>query len=124
MEAEFKAFEFITECFGSPSGLRFPNRDVFSRDFAALNSACLLAPWCRELPMIPITIPSELMLAVFRKLTLAGMYKIFRPAVGEVLREMPLAELKSKYRKVSSIEKANKGWVEEYEVSAEQASGL
>ncbi|KAI0507168.1 hypothetical protein KFK09_013289 [Dendrobium nobile] len=52
--------------------------------------------------------------------TLAGMYKIFRPAVGEVLREMPLAELKSKYRKVSSIEKANKGWVEEYEVSAEQ----
>lgn len=39
-------------------------------------------------------------------------------------REMPLAELKSKYRKVSSIEKANKGWIEEYEVSSKQASGL
>ncbi|XP_020573250.1 protein FORGETTER 1 [Phalaenopsis equestris] len=52
--------------------------------------------------------------------TSTGMYKIYRPAIGEVLREMPLAELKSKYRKVSSIEKANKGWVEEYGVSSQQ----
>ncbi|PKA64092.1 hypothetical protein AXF42_Ash005104 [Apostasia shenzhenica] len=50
----------------------------------------------------------------------AGIYKILRPAVGESLREMPLFELKSKYRKVSSIEKANKGWQEEYEVSSKQ----
>lgn len=52
--------------------------------------------------------------------TSAGTYKIYRPAVGEVSREMPVAELKSKYRKVSSIEKANKGWAEEYEVSSKQ----
>ncbi|KAG0494616.1 hypothetical protein HPP92_005610 [Vanilla planifolia] len=50
----------------------------------------------------------------------SGMYKIFRPAVGEALREMPLSELKSKYRKISSIEKANEGWKEEYELSAQQ----
>nr|CAD1821756.1 unnamed protein product [Ananas comosus var. bracteatus] len=33
---------------------------------------------------------------------------------------MPLAELKNKYRKVSSIEKASKGWQDEYEVSSKQ----
>ncbi|XP_039113703.1 protein FORGETTER 1 [Dioscorea cayenensis subsp. rotundata] len=49
-----------------------------------------------------------------------GVFKIFRPAVGEALREMPLAELKSKYRKVSSIEKASKGWEDEYDVSSKQ----
>ncbi|XP_073000947.1 LOW QUALITY PROTEIN: protein FORGETTER 1 [Typha latifolia] len=50
----------------------------------------------------------------------AGVFKIIRPAVGEALREMPLSELKSKYRKVSSIEKASKGWQDEYEVSSKQ----
>jgi hypothetical protein len=35
-------------------------------------------------------------------------------------REMPLSELKSKYRKVSSLEKAQTGWEEEYEVSSKQ----
>ncbi|OVA03143.1 zinc finger protein [Macleaya cordata] len=47
-------------------------------------------------------------------------YKIFRPTVGEALREMPLKELKSKYRKISSLEKACKGWEDEYEVSSKQ----
>lgn len=50
----------------------------------------------------------------------SGMFKIFRPAVGEALREMPLQELKSKYRKVSSLEKAQNGWKDEYEVSSKQ----
>ncbi|XP_042392351.1 protein FORGETTER 1-like isoform X2 [Zingiber officinale] len=49
-----------------------------------------------------------------------GTYKIFRPAVGEALREMLAAELKSKYKKLSTIEKANKGWQDEYEVSSVQ----
>lgn len=35
-------------------------------------------------------------------------------------REMPLTELKSKYRKVSSIEKVNKGWQDEYDASSKQ----
>ncbi|XP_043701868.1 protein FORGETTER 1 isoform X2 [Telopea speciosissima] len=50
----------------------------------------------------------------------SGMFKIFRPAVGEALREMPMAELKNKYRKVSGLEKACKGWQDEYEVSSKQ----
>jgi len=33
---------------------------------------------------------------------------------------MPLSELKSKYRKISSLEKAQSGWEEEYEVSSKQ----
>ncbi|PSS06282.1 Protein strawberry notch like [Actinidia chinensis var. chinensis] len=50
----------------------------------------------------------------------SGMYKIFRPAVGEALREMPLSELKSKYRKILALEKAHTGWEDEYEVSSKQ----
>ncbi|XP_014490218.1 protein FORGETTER 1 isoform X2 [Vigna radiata var. radiata] len=50
----------------------------------------------------------------------SGMYKIVRPPVGESNREMPLSELKSKYRKISSLEKAQSGWEEEYEVSSKQ----
>ncbi|KAE9592810.1 putative chromatin regulator PHD family [Lupinus albus] len=50
----------------------------------------------------------------------SGMYKIVRPPVGESIREMPLSELKTKYRKVSSLEKAQTGWEEEYEVSSKQ----
>lgn len=50
----------------------------------------------------------------------SGMFKIFRPAVGEALREMSLAELKEKYRKTSSLEKARGGWEDEYEVSSKQ----
>ncbi|KAF3325766.1 protein strawberry notch 1 [Carex littledalei] len=49
-----------------------------------------------------------------------GFFKIIRPAVGEAVREMPLAELKSKYRKASSIEKVSKGWQEEYDTSSKQ----
>lgn len=37
---------------------------------------------------------------------------------------MNLAELKSKYRKVSSLEKAQTGWEEEYEVSSKQVCVL
>lgn len=33
---------------------------------------------------------------------------------------MPLAELKSKYRKASSVEKVSKGWQEEYDTSSKQ----
>lgn len=50
----------------------------------------------------------------------SGMYKIVRPAVGESLREMSLAEVKNKYRKLSSLEKARSGWEDEYEVSSKQ----
>ncbi|KAK4786922.1 hypothetical protein SAY86_010755 [Trapa natans] len=50
----------------------------------------------------------------------AGMFKIVRPAVGESVREMPLSELKSKYRKLTSLEKARSGWEDEYEVSSKQ----
>ncbi|XP_028799657.1 protein FORGETTER 1 isoform X2 [Neltuma alba] len=50
----------------------------------------------------------------------SGMHKIVRPPVGESHREMNLTELKSKYRKVSSLEKAQAGWKEEYEVSSKQ----
>ncbi|CAK9179678.1 unnamed protein product [Ilex paraguariensis] len=50
----------------------------------------------------------------------SGLYKIFRPAVGEAVREMPLTELKDKYRKISSLEKARSGWENEYEVSSKQ----
>jgi len=49
-----------------------------------------------------------------------GMYRIIRPAVGEASREMPLVELKSKYRKVSSVDKVGKGWQEEYDASSKQ----
>ncbi|XP_004293788.1 PREDICTED: protein strawberry notch homolog 1 [Fragaria vesca subsp. vesca] len=50
----------------------------------------------------------------------SGSYKIVRPAVGESVREMSLAELKSKYRKTSSLEKAHSGWKDEYDVSSKQ----
>lgn len=50
----------------------------------------------------------------------SGMCKIFRPAVGEAIREMPLAELKDKYRKISSLDKAHSGWEDEYESSSKQ----
>ncbi|XP_047315332.1 protein FORGETTER 1 [Impatiens glandulifera] len=49
-----------------------------------------------------------------------GFYKILRPTVGEAVREMPLAELKNKYRKISSLEKACNGWEDEYEISSKQ----
>ncbi|XP_024463441.2 protein FORGETTER 1 isoform X1 [Populus trichocarpa] len=50
----------------------------------------------------------------------SGMFKIVRPAVGESVREMPLAELKNKYRKLLSLDKARSGWEDEYEVSSKQ----
>ncbi|XP_031115069.1 protein FORGETTER 1 isoform X1 [Ipomoea triloba] len=50
----------------------------------------------------------------------SGMYKLFRPTLGESLREMPLSELQEKYRKVSKLEKARSGWNDEYEVSSKQ----
>lgn len=48
------------------------------------------------------------------------MYIVIRPAVGEASREMSLVELKSKYRKVSSVDKISKGWQEEYDSSSKQ----
>ncbi|MBA0783450.1 hypothetical protein Gotri_001160 [Gossypium trilobum] len=50
----------------------------------------------------------------------SGMFKIVRPAVGESVREMTLAELKNKYRRISLLEKARRGWEDEYEVSSKQ----
>nr|GEY84324.1 protein FORGETTER 1 isoform X2 [Tanacetum cinerariifolium] len=38
-----------------------------------------------------------------------GMLKIFRPVVGEVVREMSINELKDEYRKTLSVEKAHGG---------------
>ncbi|KAI8021709.1 Protein FORGETTER 1 [Camellia lanceoleosa] len=43
------------------------------------------------------------------------------PCCGEAVREMPLAEPKNKYIKVSSLEKAHSGWEDEYEVSSKQS---
>lgn len=37
-----------------------------------------------------------------------------------ISREMPMAELKDKYRKISSLEKARSGWDDEYDVSSKQ----
>lgn len=50
----------------------------------------------------------------------SGFFKIVRPAVGEAIREMPLSELRNKYRKISSLDKARSGWEDEYEVSSRQ----
>jgi hypothetical protein len=47
-------------------------------------------------------------------------FKIFRPASGEALREMALLELRSKYKRTSSVEKAHVCWQEEFQLSAEQ----
>ncbi|KAL5731294.1 udp-glycosyltransferase [Ranunculus cassubicifolius] len=52
--------------------------------------------------------------------SISGMFKIFRPAVGEAIREMPLTELKNKYKKMTSLEKARKGWEDEFDVSSKQ----
>ncbi|KAK4484955.1 hypothetical protein RD792_007560 [Penstemon davidsonii] len=48
------------------------------------------------------------------------MYKIYRPTIGESIREMPLAELKDKYRKITALERARSGWEDEYEASSKQ----
>ncbi|XP_044468508.1 protein FORGETTER 1 [Mangifera indica] len=56
----------------------------------------------------------------FESTSASGMFKIVRPAVGESLREMTLSELKNKYRKLTSLEKARSGWEDEYEVSSKQ----
>lgn len=50
----------------------------------------------------------------------SGMFKIIRPAIGESVREMPLSELRNKYRMITSLEKARSGWEDEYEVSSRQ----
>ncbi|KAJ0498287.1 putative protein strawberry notch, P-loop containing nucleoside triphosphate hydrolase [Helianthus annuus] len=49
-----------------------------------------------------------------------GTFKIFRPATGETTREMPITELKDKYRKPKSLEKVQREWEDEYEVSSKQ----
>ncbi|VFQ58762.1 unnamed protein product [Cuscuta campestris] len=50
----------------------------------------------------------------------SGTYKLFRPTLGEALREMPLSELQDKYRRISSLDKARAGWEDEYDVSSKQ----
>ncbi|GAB2276382.1 udp-glycosyltransferase [Dionaea muscipula] len=52
--------------------------------------------------------------------SIPGTCKIVRPTSGEAIREMTLAELKSKYKKIPTLEKARCGWVDEYEVSSRQ----
>ncbi|KAL9269326.1 FORGETTER 1-like protein [Drosera capensis] len=52
--------------------------------------------------------------------SIPGTFKIVRPASGEATREMPLPELKSKYKKIHSLEEARDGWEDEYEVSSRQ----
>ncbi|KAI6691687.1 hypothetical protein NL676_028515 [Syzygium grande] len=49
----------------------------------------------------------------------SGMFKIIRASRWGVI-EWPLAELKNKYRKMSSLEKARSSWEDEYEVSSKQ----
>ncbi|KAJ8432514.1 hypothetical protein Cgig2_001107 [Carnegiea gigantea] len=51
---------------------------------------------------------------------ISGMFKIIRPAIGEAVREMPLSELRNKYRVITCLEKARSGWEDEYEVSSRQ----
>ena len=53
----------------------------------------------------------------------SGLYQsiIFTGLIAVTFfREMPLAELKNKYRKLSSLETARSGWEDEYEVSSKQ----
>ncbi|EPS69364.1 hypothetical protein M569_05403, partial [Genlisea aurea] len=50
----------------------------------------------------------------------SGLYKIYRPTIGESIREMPLQELKDKYRKLTSLDRARSGWENEYEASSKQ----
>ncbi|KAL1559922.1 udp-glycosyltransferase [Salvia divinorum] len=50
----------------------------------------------------------------------SGVYKIFRPNLGESIREMTLTELKEKYRKLLALENAREGWEGEYGVSSKQ----
>jgi hypothetical protein len=45
---------------------------------------------------------------------------MFNHLIFTFSREMALAELKNKYRKMSSLEKARSGWEDEYEVSSKQ----
>lgn len=49
-----------------------------------------------------------------------GVCRIFRPASGEALREMPENELLNKYSKLTSMEIAREKWQEEYNVTEEQ----
>ncbi|XP_072081067.1 protein FORGETTER 1 [Arachis hypogaea] len=52
--------------------------------------------------------------------SVSNMYKIVRPTVGESFRDMHLSELKRKYKKVSCLKNAQKGWEVEYNVSSKQ----
>lgn len=37
-----------------------------------------------------------------------------------IFREMPFSELRSKYTKVSSLDQAKPGWLEDFTISADQ----
>ncbi|MCO5559785.1 hypothetical protein L7F22_013389 [Adiantum nelumboides] len=60
------------------------------------------------------------LLATFWPKSGSGVYRIFRPASGEALREMPEEELLNKYSKLTSLEMAEKKWQEEYNITEEQ----
>lgn len=47
-------------------------------------------------------------------------FRVFRPASGEAPREMSLSELRSKYIKESSLDRAKAGWLEDFTISADQ----
>ncbi|KAJ7530305.1 hypothetical protein O6H91_15G088700 [Diphasiastrum complanatum] len=59
-------------------------------------------------------------LAIERLGVLPRVFRIFRPPSGEALREMPLAELCSKYSKLSSVGEAKEGWLHDHTLSADQ----
>ncbi|CAK9271564.1 unnamed protein product [Sphagnum jensenii] len=60
------------------------------------------------------------LLAIERSGTNPTAFRIFRPASGEAPRDMLLTELRSKYSKVLSPEQSKLGWLEDYNISADQ----
>ncbi|GBG72349.1 hypothetical protein CBR_g11926 [Chara braunii] len=65
---------------------------------------------------------SHYLLAVANSISGSGtrMFKIYRPPSGAAPREMPEAEFKSKYKKLSSKDTAADGWKREYQILANQ----
>jgi hypothetical protein len=63
---------------------------------------------------------SHFLLAVERSGANPRSFRIFRPASGEAPREMSASDLHSKYSRVSSPALAKAGWLEDYNLSADQ----
>eukprot|EP00271_Cylindrocystis_brebissonii_P007125 TRINITY_DN20291_c0_g1_i1.p1 TRINITY_DN20291_c0_g1~~TRINITY_DN20291_c0_g1_i1.p1 ORF type:complete len:478 (+),score=90.86 TRINITY_DN20291_c0_g1_i1:186-1436(+) len=60
------------------------------------------------------------LLALERQDSKPKTFVVFRPPTGQTAREMPLAELSTKYMKMASTEAARAGWQEEYITSGSQ----